>query len=243
MRLHWGKILAVPVIAASLGMTGVVLIHGPRTAPAGFAPPAGYEQKLAAAEKARRPVPVLIIGDSYVAGGGEVSRPDTFPDVVCDKMRWTCNYDAQGGTGYVADGQVNDKHFAPYIKRLGSTGARFRADYVIVTGGRNDNGSPAAPKAVRDYLRKLRGTFPKSRIIVLSPLWNSEPAPATIETIRTATRSAAKEFDADWVNTAGWLNESLMGPDDVHPTKNGHAAIASHLLDWIADQGIKPVQP
>lgn len=237
MPRQWWKLIPVIAIAVpSFGMAFLLLVGGPRAEPASPSP----TQAPAAARQQARPTTAVIIGDSYVAGGGDVSRPHTYTDVVCDQMGWACNVDAQGGTGYVADGHANYDYFAPYIDRLGTTAKKYTGDYIIVTGGRNDIGAPGVEKAVRRYLRALHGSYPDARIIVVAPFWNQEPPPGTLTTVREATKGAAAMIHADWVNTTGWLTPDLMGPDNVHPTKEGHAELARRLIGWLRAHGIKP---
>ena len=172
----------------------------------------------------------LWVGDSYTAGAAGVVQSGTYASLACADLGWICKFDAQGGTGYVADGHVNSSSYSSYQGRLASIRERFATDYVIVTGGRNDANLPGVGQAVDRYYRDLRVAFPKAKIIALEPFWNNQRPPAQIVAVRRAVVTAAKKYGVRVINTGGWINPSLITEDKVHPSAAGHQAIAAKFV-------------
>jgi lysophospholipase L1-like esterase len=215
---------------AGVGLAGILVWPAPESG--SWRPSPAAQARIAAAEEAAaaRPTVVLFVGDSYTAGGGQVGPPYTFAELVCAEKAWACYKDAQGGTGYTADGKVNDPGYTPYVGRLARTKANIRPDVVIVSGGRNDVGSSREAKATAAYLSSVRAAFPKARLVVLSPFWGDARPPQVLLDVRRAVADAAVRVDATVINTNGWLAPELMGPDAVHPTKAGHRRLADELI-------------
>lgn len=229
--------LAVLATLVAVGGGSLALI--PHREPVPWEPSAQVRQRISSAEDAarQRPTAALFVGDSYTAGGGEVKASGTFASLTCDRMGWTCYKDAQGGTGYTTDGKVNDPTFTPYLARLGHTRASLRPDVVVVSGGRNDIGAAGERAATRRYMAAVHTAFPKARLVVLSPFWNDDRPPPVLVEVREAVRAAAARQRADWVDTTGWLSPRLMGRDGVHPTAEGHYALAARLVTVLRQRG------
>lgn len=230
------RVAALAVLAA--GVPAAFLLSPDPVEP--WRPTAEVKARIAAAEEEAQtgPPAVLFVGDSYTAGGGTVGAPFTFADLTCDRLGWSCYKDAQGGTGYTADGKVNDPAYTPYAGRLKRTRATVRPDLVIVSGGRNDVGASGEAAAVARYLSAARAAFPSARIIVLSPFWNDDRPPQVLRDVHTATRDGAARVAATWIDTTGWLDPSMMGPDDVHPTAAGHEQLARRLIIAVRAAGL-----
>jgi lysophospholipase L1-like esterase len=234
-----GTLVKVAVLAGvAAGVPAAFLMSPDPVEP--WRPTAAVKARIAAAEDEAqtRPPAVLFIGDSYTAGGGTVSAPLTFADLTCDRLGWNCYKDAQGGTGYTANGKVNDPAFTPYAGRLKRTRATVKPDVVIISGGRNDVGARGEAAAVTQYVTSVRAAFPGARLIVLSPFWNDDSPPEVLLDVRAATRTGAVRAGATWVDTTGWLDPSLMGPDDVHPLASGHEMIARRLAIAVRAAGL-----
>jgi lysophospholipase L1-like esterase len=218
----WIVAARVAAVLAILGATvAVTLPADPQPAP--WRPSPEVKARIATAEDqaVTRPVVALIVGDSYTAARGSWARQ------ACDVLGWICNVDAQGGTGYVANGHENSERFAPYIGRLPYARETFKADVVIVTGGRNDLQRPGHDAAIHHYFASLRNSFPRARLVAMSPFWQTTDAPPEVEQIRRAVKAAGADVGATWIDTDGWLNDGLLGPDYVHPNEAGHARIAT----------------
>ncbi len=179
----------------------------------------------------REPTVALFIGDSYSAGAAGVLPTQTFPCLTAEKLGWACNLDAQGGTGYVANGHENSHAFTRYSGRLKQTRALFTADVIIVSGGRNDMGKPADERrASLAYFRAVTRAYPHSRLVVLSPFWvNDGTPPAQVQSLRQRILESSKAVGATYIVTDGWLRPKDIGKDGVHPTVAGHRHLAAEL--------------
>lgn len=227
MTFHWGKILAIPAAVGALLVAGHVATSGPVQTASTYRPPLAASSKAAPGRS--DPATAVIIGDSYTAGAVGVTP---YPEATCTALGWICNIDAEGGTGYLASGHANSEAFTAYLGRLGTTGQEYTADYVVVTGGRNDIGgnSAAQETATREYYRQVRAVYPRATIVAVQPFWGDENRPANLLRLQQDIRRAAAGVDAYWIPTAGWLNPTLIGPDHIHPTVAGSKRITRKMI-------------
>lgn len=229
-------------MVAAAGAGGWLLVPTEATEP--WKPSRAVTERIAADEDkaATRPTVALFVGDSYTAGAADVPRSDAFASLTCDSMSWLCLFDAQGGTGYAAEGHENLPTNTAFGQRLSRSKAEFRPDIVIVSGGRNDRGDPRAAAAASVYLRSVRQAFPGARLVVLSPFWVHSNPPAWMRTLRISVKSAATSAGAVWVDTDGWLRPADISGDGVHPTAAGHGALRNHLVTALQGLGFVPGQ-
>lgn len=234
MPMYIGGMARACLLALGAATAGAV-IAWPTSQPQPWSPSSAAAKRIAASqeEAALQPTVALFIGDSYTAGGGEVGAPYTFADLTCNEMGWVCAKDAQGGSGFIADGRVNDPSFTPYIGRLARTAGNYRPEVVIVSGGRNDAGGGGERQAAERYFTALRDAYPDAKVVALSPFWNDSHPPGPVVDVREAIRGAATRHGAVWVDTTGWLTPRLMGKDGVHPTLAGHRRLADRLLAFM----------
>jgi len=179
------------------------------------------------------PVPqpaALFVGDSYAHGDAAAGPRSSFPTLTAQAMGWACSLDAEGSTGYLANGHLISKEFAPYAGRLAADKRKYRADYVIVSGGRNDVGRPGFARAVNTYLRAVKRTYPRARLIVLEPMWHDADPPAEMLEKKSTVRSIARSLGAVVIGTDGWLTEDYLADDGIHPSVTGQKRIAEHLV-------------
>jgi lysophospholipase L1-like esterase len=183
----------------------------------------------------------LFVGDSYTHGAADVNSDHTYAPLTCTRMGWACRMDAVGGTGFV-QGKADHRDYA---SRLPTTRRKYHPDYVFVTGGRNDLFRPEISQAeittaVRDYLRQVRAAFPSARLVVLAPFWIDASPPESVQWLTSTEQAAASAVGATWIPTDGWLDRSLLEPDNVHPTAAGHDQLSRRLVDALAGVGIEP---
>jgi lysophospholipase L1-like esterase len=180
---------------------------------------------------------VLWVGDSYTAGIGATGRKG-YPLAVCDRLRWDCVLDAQGGTGYLADGHNNSDTFTPFLARLDADRARVTPDLVLVDGGRNDERQPPAQvaAAATGYAAGLRAAYPKARIVFVAPTFMHPQTPDEARIAQLLKGLAGAEHG--WVidpGALGWITSDaqgrpLLAADRVHPNDAGHAYLADRLI-------------
>jgi lysophospholipase L1-like esterase len=228
---------AVLLSLACVAFTIFTLLS-PRQVPALYSTPPAALGILAAATARSDPPSVLFVGDSYTAGALGITTAQTFPRQTCLTLGLTCNLDAEGSTGYQADGRKLDRSFRPYAGRLSDDKMLYEADLVVISGGRNDVGSPGDEfRAVRTYLQRVRAAYPHAKLVVLEPFWTKRHAPQPITAIRRAVEQAASQLGASYLPTDGWLTKAGVAGDGVHPNREGHRQIAVRLIEALRRSG------
>jgi lysophospholipase L1-like esterase len=166
-------------------------------------------------------------------------------------MGWVCNLDAQGGTGYIGDGSPNSSDFGPFGSRLSTDAARYRADIVIVDGGRNDASVDVkvVARAAENYLRGVREQWPQAALVVLVPAF-IDSTPATFpfaEQFGQRLREIVQPLGGIVIDPMadGWIPpdnaDALLDPDGVHPNQDGHHYLAEQLSDALRAAGLADV--
>jgi len=216
---------------------------------AGFATAVAWNSKIAVATARSVPIytptPVvepklaLWLGDSYSAGAGAASILQRFTSVASRDLGWIERNNAYGGTGYLAgtsgSSEVSHSLLAcgldncpNYLHSLDGLGWSRSPDYIVVSGGRNDPLGSATLQAADSLLRKLKADFPKSRILVTSPIGDFMPPTENVLALRDHLKNVVKKYGAKYLD----LKNPLLGhrewivSDLVHPNNAGHQAIA-----------------
>lgn len=231
--------LAVAVLAGAL-----FAVQGPGEAPAAQQPAAAVATYPAAPEQ----VAALFVGDSFTAGTGAADQQHAESCLTAAELGWICNLDAQGGTGFVADGRADSPTSGPLASRLAQTHQHYLADVIVVDAGRNDAALPAAQVrgAVTAYLKALRAAWPEAELVLVAPYFLDSTSP--LGTPGTAfLRAQAERFDAQLIDPVGegWVRDDrtsgLTVEDGVHPSPEGHAYLARHLVEDLRRLGLGDV--
>jgi lysophospholipase L1-like esterase len=161
-------------------------------------------------------------------------------------MGWYCSIDAQGGTGYINDGHNNSPTNAPFAARLGDD-RKFRADIVIVDGGRNDGNHTAAEvvTAATTYLEQVHATWPQAPIVVIVPIY----VESTPETYRFGMQFAngikpvVQRYGGAVIDPLNerWINPAQVSgfrwTDGIHPNVAGTEYLAQRLTAALKADG------
>lgn len=174
---------------------------------------------------------MLLIGDSYAGGAAGVGATQTFAWRACQQLDWVCHVDGQSGTGYRAAGHAGTAGSRPYDGRVDADRARFAAEVVVVTGGRFDKDATGEYAAARKLFLDLGRAYPRAEHVVVEPFWIDRSPRPSMAALRAAVGKAARETGFRWIDSDGWLDESLIGDDGVHPTLSGHQALGDRLAD------------
>jgi hypothetical protein len=248
-------------IAAAIGVV-LVLFDGPAS------PTTDAESEVLGhndllSPPTRFPPSALFIGDSYPMGR---ETPDSsYACLTATNMGWHCNVVGQMGTGYVSGGpeqrlpkvggaQGDSTSFWERFPRLR---ALYRADIVVLDGGRNDVrfDMPYVRTMFEYTVRQAIESWPNSRIVVIAPWFIYEPAirPPDLsgrtigEELGSILRSSP-EFDAvtfidpaalswfDGVNTSPYTAE-----DGIRPNIEGDRKIAELLTTALIQDGLANV--
>lgn len=162
-----------------------------------------------------------FLGDSLMGGSGDVPVDLTIDRVAARALGVIDCKSAQGGTGWLANGQTNNKDFQPYghESRVNALVA-CAPDALIIVGSLNDDewDKNAATRyrtiksKVYDTLRTFRAKLPSTPIVVVGPEPSSSYRLANashcdnIRAVRDAVREAggpAKGYSfIDWVGAS-----------------------------------------
>ena len=202
---------------------------------------------------------VLFIGDSYTKGP---TTPDlSYGCLTATALGWECNIAAEGGTGYLSGGPGHrlevtqpDVPSTSFVERLPRLREMYRADVVVLDGGRNDmQFATSDVDPIFAYtVKQVVESWPNSHVIVIGPWFLNEPVirPPSLagETIGHEFRSVLRsnpEFDhVDFIDPGalGWFvgidTSPYVGDDGIHPTFAGVKKIAELLTRALKAQGV-----
>jgi lysophospholipase L1-like esterase len=196
------------------------------------------------------PLSVLFAGDSFTAGAGVQSEIDAYPALIARSAGWNVHVDAQGATGFIADGRgTGNGDTSRLIDRLAEDGRRFpEVDLLIIDAGRNDLGYPTEEiaAALSEYVNAARRQWPGVKIVQILPAFLTvRPYDAYPDLWRKMNSSLAA-VDGTLIDpfADGWYTgadlASMVIPDKVHPNGQGSSHIAARLLASLRAKGILP---
>lgn len=183
---------------------------------------------------------VLFAGDSFTAGSGAENASDGYPNLVAQVAQLDLELDAQGGTGFLADGHnTGNGDTARLLDRLAHDAQRFpRVDLLVVDAGRNDLQRPIVElaEAIARYLKTARQHWPNAAIVLIFPCFISDAPMDGYQLLRTNVENSLALVGGTLVDPVAdrWYanvdTQNLLGTDRVHPNRAGHAFIAERLL-------------
>lgn len=180
----------------------------------------------------------VFIGDSYTYGAGRSSEAASFPHVLSGMRDWQVVSLARGGTGYATSATFNGcgARYCPTYREVIPEAVAAAPDLVIVSGGRNDLGTPGLERGVERFFDELRAALPSATIYVTSPLWGAEAAPASLERLSMWVEREAAEHDAVYLDLGDLYRgrPDLIQRDGVHPNDAGLALLAEAIDAAIA---------
>ncbi len=188
---------------------------------------------------------LLVVGDSFAGGTGDPTfRP--YPHLLGDQLCWNLTVDAQGGTGFVNAAGDGNSRGVPFIDRLARDGQVYNVDYVLIDGGRNDLGLPPAETipAADKYMKKVRATWPKAKIIVMLPSYVSADEASNYPAVSAGMRRSAEEVGAYVIDPVaeGWYRGKNLAPlfwkDGIHLNAAGNEYYASRITHDMRAMGL-----
>jgi lysophospholipase L1-like esterase len=167
------------------------------------------------------------------------------------QMNWICNLDAQPGTGYLNDGSANNAAFRPFAQRLEEDARKYRADVIVVDGGRNDTpaGASATAAAAAEYLAAVRRQWPRAVLVVIAPFFVTLAAvdyPVGVE-LGQRLHDIVPPLGGVVIDpmASGWAPPpepaTMVSTDGVHPNPAGHRYLADHLSQALREVGLGDV--
>ncbi|MFI5509953.1 SGNH/GDSL hydrolase family protein [Mycobacterium sp. NPDC051804] len=190
---------------------------------------------------------VLFIGDSFTAGA-TIDEAQAYPALIAHREGWRLHVDAQGGTGFIADGQgTGNGDTSKLIDRIAQDGRMFPdVDLVVLDAGRNDLSFPAneVAEAMSQCLMAVRHQWPDAKIATVVPSFLSPDSYDGYQTLvrRLATASAAvggvviDPVAQRWYDSVD--STAMVSADGVHPNADGSTYIGERLLTSLRDHGL-----
>jgi acyl-CoA thioesterase I len=230
----WGIAL---IIVAPLTLVLVVftLLHAP-SPPVTTTVPLGSQTAIQlparpsptpSASATPRPLLVAFLGDSYAFGHGASGPSKRWVNLVSLNKGWSEANLSQEATNYSTAGEPGFTSYRARLSAVVATGAQI----VVVSGGRSDVGVDSAQfrSDVRATFAGIHGGLPKARLIVVSPTWGNDPAPARLIALISIVKDEAQRAGATYLDIGEPLfgHSSMMDVDGWHPNDAGHAAIAA----------------
>ncbi|MCW2700104.1 MAG: hypothetical protein JWQ45_1639 [Blastococcus sp.] len=220
--------------------TGAETAHTGTTEPARTTEPTSTSQSTGTPAPTSTPastpapdaVTMLVIGDSYTAGGpGDGSGEADWAHLVARDLTAAGRpvavaVAAAGGSGYVRTG--------PQQTTFGELAQRTRpdCDLVVFFGSRNDiAAAPDVRAAATAAFAAVRAASPAADILAIGPAWVDDDPPGYIVTDRDAVAAAASAAGVAFVDplAEGWFTgpaAAFIGANSVHPTDEGHRYLA-----------------
>ncbi|MEV4257614.1 SGNH/GDSL hydrolase family protein [Spirillospora sp. NPDC049652] len=192
---------------------------------------------------------VMFLGDSYTVGEKGVQPETTYAAATARLLGWQVIVGGRSGTGFVNPGAKNNPFGKLFEDQLGW---RPAPALLIVSGGHNDAKFPPAQASdgALALLQKVRARWPRTRIVLVGPLWGSDHPSAGALAVRDGLRTVAGQFKVPFIDPLAerWITGDrdegtgnaprFVKPDRVHPTPDGHRYLATRLAEDLRKAGL-----
>ncbi|WP_245627872.1 SGNH/GDSL hydrolase family protein [Actinomadura oligospora] len=192
---------------------------------------------------------VMFLGDSYTVGEKGTQPETTYAAATARLLGWQVVVGGRSGTGFVNPGSKHSTFSKLFEDQLGW---RPAPAMLVVSGGHNDAKFPAAhvSDAARVLLQTAKARWPRTRIILIGPLWGSDHPSAGALAVRDGLRTVAGQLKIPFVDPLAekWITGDrerdtgnaprFIKPDRTHPTPDGHRYLATRLAQDLARVGL-----
>lgn len=186
----------------------------------------------------RAPV-VFVLGDSYTVGVTGALKERTYAVETARRLGWQIIVAGHSGTGFVNRAKIGRNYAQSFDAELAW---RPAPDMVVVSGGHNDvRHTPAEVGMAADgLLTRIRAQWPQAQLVVIGPLWGSDP-PARALFVRNALRNVAAAQRVPFVDPlqGRWITgnrkhgtgnaKQFILSDGTHPNPAGNRYFAARL--------------
>ena len=206
-----GTVVVAVLLVAATAMTTIVLT--------GDAP----QMVASAPDDAVR---VSVIGDSYSSGSGNHM---VWPSLVAAGSQLSVSNEAFPGAGYVAGAGHNGPFAAQIDKALASKPA-----VIVVFGGMSDvlKSDGLVTQSATDLFIELIRRAPTVKLMVLGPIWHTDPVPEPLLRLDSAVASAARATHTTYtplIQEKWLIGDGLIQDDGFTPTDQGQSVLARQL--------------
>jgi lysophospholipase L1-like esterase len=185
------------------------------------------------------PKVAVWFGDSYGTGTGATTKSKAFISIVSRTLGLYSENLSQGGSGYLhyGTGKYDVRSvcgtfpYGNYLQALRNNTC-LKADYVFVTGGRNDTWNSSLAKQVDTFYASLHARFPHAKIVAISPILGLEAETPSWLQFKNAVRTSVERYGGYYVDLGEPLKRDirLMWKDRFHPNDAGHYIIAKSII-------------
>ncbi|WP_156616931.1 SGNH/GDSL hydrolase family protein [Mycobacterium sp. 852014-52144_SCH5372336] len=201
-------------------------------------------ERLATAD----PPTVLFVGDSFTAGAGVQNVIDAYPALIAKSARWDVKVDAQGATGFIADGRgTGNGDTSKLIDRLPNDKQAYPdVNLLVVDAGRCDLEFPTddIAAAMAEYLQQARMQWPDAEIVQILPAFMTASPYDAYPDLLQKMKSNLDVVNGTLIDpfAEGWYAnadvDSMVDSDNVHPNWLGSAHIADRLVESFHAKGL-----
>ncbi|WP_045823891.1 SGNH/GDSL hydrolase family protein [Williamsia herbipolensis] len=243
---RWAFQLAVVACALAL-LTGVVVTEGRELSPTDPSLSAAQIDELT--DPWAGQVHALAFGDSYFTGSDGVTRSQTFGRIALNGLGYTVTQSGHGGTGYVVESRVDG--WPDFVSQVSDSALGELPvppiSVVLLEGGVNDALSNVPAALIRTnaawVMASLRDRYPLAKHVVLGvPPDRAGRLTGPRAAINVAIRAAALATRWTFVDMRQFITPAtgptIIGPDRLHPTLEGHRKLASMLSERLAPLGV-----
>lgn len=248
------RVIVVAALAAAV-VVGVLLNIGRAEDATASQPTAATQtQALNATQLGARPS-LLVVTDSIGGGVADASIMKQYPEILADQFGWDLVLDAMGARGYLPSDLSSigqNRVVDPFIDTLKYDAENYRADFIIVDGGRNDLGkNPYTVATAADrYLTELRQAYPDATIAVITPSYISpEGSGQNYDVIAKQIYATSDKIGAHVIDPVaeGWYQNvdlsKLLWTDGFHLNGEGAKFYADKVGADIERLGIATRNP
>lgn len=197
--------------------------------------------------RAKAPV-VMILGDSYTAGLPDVAPEQTFAADAARRLKWQLIIAGHYGSGFVSPGRSHQTFATLFNEQLAW---RPAPDMIVVSGGHNDwpHSYDQVTTAARQLLTAIQHRWPSSRLVVMGPLWGSDPPPKGLQ-VRDAVQDVAGRLRLPFIDPLAeqWITGDIhsgignapvyIRRDGTHPTPAGNRYFADRFVTDLRKLGL-----
>ncbi|OBF16540.1 SGNH/GDSL hydrolase family protein [Mycobacterium sp. ACS4331] len=194
---------------------------------------------LAVSSRARQAPPppdslvrVAVIGDSYSAG---VDNEVVWPSLIAAGSPLSISVVAARDASYAGTAGRSGRFEDQVDKALAS-----KPSVIVVFGGLGDAGLPdeQITQSATDLFAELVRRAPRSKVVVLGPIWHAQPVPDVFVTLDARIGEAARTTQVTYISLIGmdWLAKDGLMQGDAAPTDSGQFALARYLNPILLQQ-------